>query len=452
MIFIYNAMHYFLYPTKDAFISNDPAYTLKNTGIDEILELEKRISATSCASSTTYSSLVGYTSSSLELLSGSMSASFDSGSTDPHVVSSSYITATGDTSLGSVLSRALLQFNLQGISSSISSGEITNPKFYLNLKTCNAVEIPIAYTLVAYPLAVTWSMGTGYKYDGQAYANGVNWKYLDAAQTSRWYSGSLKDCSGGGKWWVSASLIGYGSGYAEPPFVDPYNPYPECPTSSYVAPTASVIQPVTGGFACYQTFDYETSDVKMDVTTIVNAWLSRTIVNNGIILMHSDESSSVDYGSLKFFSKESNTIYSPYIDVAWDDSTFVTGSDEVRLNDTVVSIKNMTKEYKSGAVLRLDVSARKRYPTKTFTNRLSDYLVPYALPYNSFYSVKDAESEDLVLPYDNYTRLSFDANGNFFMLDTTGLPQERYFKIEIRSEQSGSIMTFSVPTTFKISR
>lgn len=100
----------------------------------------------------------------------------------------------------------------------------------------------------------------------------------------------------------------------------------------------------------------------------------------------------------------------------------------------------------------MDVSARKRYPVKTFTNKFSDYLAPYYLPTGSFYSIKDAESEETVMPYDKYTRLSFDKNGNYFMLDTTCLPQERYFKVEIRSEQSGSIVTFTVPTAFKISR
>jgi hypothetical protein len=100
----------------------------------------------------------------------------------------------------------------------------------------------------------------------------------------------------------------------------------------------------------------------------------------------------------------------------------------------------------------MDVTSRKRYPQKTFTNKLSDYLTPYYLPSSSFYSIKDAETEESILPYDEYTRLSFDSYGNYFMLDTTGLPQERYYKVEIRSEQSGSIMTYSIPTAFKISR
>ena len=36
-------MHYFLYPTKDTYISNDPQLMFKNVGLDEILAVEKRI-------------------------------------------------------------------------------------------------------------------------------------------------------------------------------------------------------------------------------------------------------------------------------------------------------------------------------------------------------------------------------------------------------------------------
>jgi hypothetical protein len=115
-------------------------------------------------------------------------------------------------------------------------------------------------------------------------------------------------------------------------------------------------------------------------------------------------------------------------------------------------MKNMAKEYKFGSIVRMDVAARKRYPVKTFTNKLSDYLAPYYLPSSSYYQIKDAESEETVLPYDDYTRLSFDAYGNYFMMDTSGLPSERYYKVEIRSEQSGSILTYTIPTSFKISR
>jgi len=448
-------MHYFLYPTKDTTISNDPSYMFKNMGLDEILEVEKIISTNSCSSTSTYPVLITYTSSSIELLSGSMASSYDSGSTDPSVVSSSYRLVSGEITAGSVLSRALLNFDLTEVSKSIASNDIyrpVNPKFYLNLKVCESNEIPVKYTLAAYPVSQSWEMGTGYKHDGQIHPDGANWKFSDG-YSKPWYTGSLIDCSGGGVWWLESGSIGYGTGYADAPYVTGSTYYEDCPTSPYVPPVPGPIPYVTGSYTCYQNFDYQTSDVRMDVTTIVNAWLTGDIQNNGLILMHSDESSSIDYGKLRFFSKETNTIYSPYIDIAWEDATISTGSaDPIQIRDAVVNMKNMAKEYKFGSILRMDVSSRKRYPVKTFTNKSSDYLTPYYLPSSSYYQIKDAESEDTVIPYDTFTRLSFDGGGNYFMLDTTGLPQERYFKVEIRTEQSGSVLTFPIPTAFKISR
>jgi hypothetical protein len=405
-------MHYFLYPTKDAFISNNPVLMYKNTGLDEILEVEKRTSYYACG-------------------------------------------ADGE-NLGSVLSRALLEFNLVEISRSIASSDPNrpiNPKFFLNLKVCESVEVPTNYTLAAYPVSQSWTMGTGYKYDGNDYADGVNWKFTDG-QGNLWYSGSFSDCSGGGVWWISGSMKSSGSGYIEPAYVNPalYPSMGECNPPDYNPPTSSIITPVTGGLGCSQSFDYQTSDVRMDITNIVNAWISGTIQNNGLILLHGDETSSVDYGSLRFFSKETNTIYSPYIDVVWADAKldweqpgFDTGSAElIQVRDAVVNMKNMAKEYKHGDILRMDVTARKRYPVKTFAsypnpagaiNRFSDYLYPYYLPSASFYCIRDAESSDDIIPYDCYTRLSFDSNGNYFMLDTTGLPQERYMKVQIRTKR-----------------
>ena len=205
----------------------------------------------------------------------------------------------------------------------------------------------------------------------------------------------------------------------------------------------------------------------MDVTCIVKQWLSGTIPNYGLVVLHSGESDNIDYGQLRFFSKETNTVYSPHLDICWDSSTYNTGSgsgsydpatgvgtiDTIKLVDTVVNVKNMVANYRAGSIIQFLVTPRKRYPIKTFTNKLSDYLEPYALPYDSFYVVKDAQSEEVIIAYDFGTRLSFEPDqGNYFFLDTTGLPQERYFKLAIRSEQSGSIVTFDIPTAFKITR
>jgi hypothetical protein len=68
--------------------------------------------------------------------------------------------------------------------------------------------------------------------------------------------------------------------------------------------------------------------------------------------------------------------------------------------------------------------------------------------------IKDAESEEVLVDFDRYTKLSCDATkGNYFVIDTTGLPQERYFKILIKVEYSdGTVDIADTGKIFKIVR
>ena len=56
-------------------------------------------------------------------------------------------------------------------------------------------------------------------------------------------------------------------------------------------------------------------------------WISGSIPNEGWILKHDSslENNTTDYRQLKFFSKETNTVYQPKLRIGWDDSNF-TGS------------------------------------------------------------------------------------------------------------------------------
>jgi hypothetical protein len=196
----------------------------------------------------------------------------------------------------------------------------------------------------------------------------------------------------------------------------------------------------------------------MNITNIVNAWLSGLIPNYGIILIHGGEDDNIDYGRLRFFSKETNTIYQPRLDIAWDDSEFNTSSlDETEMypldtsKPSVVSV-NLERQYKQETIARIPVVGRNRYYVKMFTNKRSGYVEPLYLPQESYYSIRDDETEETTVPYDQYTKISLDEYGNYFMLDMSGLPQERFYRVEIKCEISGSISTYKSSTSFKITR
>ena len=95
-----------------------------------------------------------------------------------------------------------------------------------------------------------------------------------------------------------------------------------------------------------------------------------------------------------------------------------------------------------------------KFPLKNFTKatQQTSQLTPKYLPIETYYSIKDTETEEVVIDFDEGTKLSCDSNGNYFMLDMTGLPQERYFKILIKTEIDGSVEVIDNNTYFKVVR
>ncbi len=350
----------------------------------------------------------------------------------------------------SKFSRTLIKFDVSAISSSIASGDITNPKFVLNMKVLKQQELPLDYTIYSYPISQSWDMGNG-RFADNGSTTGASWYYRDYNDGTYWYplnptndvynyltnesNKSYAFRNGGGTWYYSV------------------------PTTITV-PNNSFCSTVTTGSSLImsQSFAYEASDVKMDVTHVVKSWLCGCIPNEGFILLTSEElnTQNISNGTLGFYSKETNTIYTPYLDVVYDDSVYTTGSLSPVSDDTQLTIvlKNIKKQYKSDSVAKINVFARERFTLKNFTKatQQTSHLIPKYLPRASYYSIKDTETEEVILDFDEGTKLSCDSTGNYFMLDMSGLPQERYFKILIKTEVNGAVEVFDNNTYFKVVR
>jgi hypothetical protein len=201
-----------------------------------------------------------------------------------------------------------------------------------------------------------------------------------------------------------------------------------------------------------QSFKYQSSDLKLDVTKIANSWLSG-LQNEGIILFHSEEDSDVHFGALNFFSQNTNTIYIPRLAVKYDDSVISSSLNVLDLNtQNTVTIRNLNKVYRSGEFVRLNVLAREKYPQKTFNNQFNRFLDTSILPDNSYYAIQDAESEEFIIDFDSkYTKISADNNGSYFMLDMSGFPQERFYRIFIKTTQNDIEQIFEDNKVFKVS-
>ena len=72
---------------------------------------------------------------------------------------------------------------------------------------------------------------------------------------------------------------------------------------------------------------------------------------------------------------------------------------------------------------------------------------------SSFFALKDNQTDEIVLNFDEYTRLSAEyPTGSYFFIDTTYLPQERFYRVLIRIEDNETTYTIDCGKTFKIIR
>ena len=312
------------------------------------------------------------------------------------------------------VSRALLKFDLQGISESISNGDVVLSEATLILRETESEELPLEFTLEAYPISQSWEMGKGTRFDDIT-TGGVTWNNREGDSILRWLqAGEFSEVSTG-------SYEGKGGTF----YYDVY---------------------------ATQDFEYQSKDVHMDVKDIVEDWISGSIVNDGIILKlpFELETDTNDYGILRFFSKETNTIHQPKLRIGWDDTSFATGSlTELTSEEIKVGIRNFKKEYKVNTTPKLRVVGRDLYPIKTFS-ATAQYAISKFLPTTSYYQILDYHSNDVIVPYSEYTKLSCDSDGNYFNLNLTNWEVDRVYKIEFKVVIDGAPQFFDEDYTFSV--
>ena len=313
------------------------------------------------------------------------------------------------------ISHSLIKFDTNSISQSISSGEITASAAELILRECESSEIPTDYTIYAYAVSQSWDVGIGTRFD-EISTDGVTWDSCRTGQDWMSQENHSSDTTGsfngkGGIWF-------------------------------------------TGSFSS-QSFSYETSDITMDVKGTLDTWINGDLPNEGFILKYTSslENDVNDYGQQKFLSKETNTIYQPKLRIGWDDSSFSTGSlTELTSDDIHVTFKRLKTKYKKGSKPQIRVFGREKYPLKTYSNQYA-YTDVYFLPSTTYYQIKDIQTDEVILPFGDYTKVSCDSNGNYFNLNLINFETERDYYIEVKTERSGVIEYFAdKDLTFTVER
>lgn len=316
------------------------------------------------------------------------------------------------------VSRIVMKFDLAEVSSSIHQGLIppiaSGSKFYLNLKDAGSVGLETSQSLKAYSLRQSWLMGRGKKLSRPLIEEGASWDYYNGKTEGGQWSGSV---DGTGGWWHTGSLD----------------------SASYDFSHTNV-----------------DNDVRMDVTNIVGTWLGGTRTNYGFIIKRSgsvgnddietDEGSSDSLGHLKFFSRDTNTIYVPTLEAQWNDAVWHTSSlaelNGRELDDVVVNITNLNHKYAPNSKVRVRVQGRPAYPILTNSPSASVYTKAKYLPSGSQYSIVDSVTEDVIVPFGSGSFISCDSRGNYMDVWFKNFQPERSYKFlfKVVSGSEGSFI------------
>ena len=406
--------YYSIFPEKDATIYSHPDRINMNTGRDEILELVE-----------------------------------EKATTGETYFSSRILIKFKSTEIRDIIENKI-RFYVQtgnGTGAPLTGQEIntSNVEVSLNLFAGENKRLTSDHTLVAFPLSQSFDEGTQ-RYDANPPsvstgsfqpANGVTWQHRTIATSSAWptsnatfgmgASGSYSLQAGGGVWYT-------GSGFrAESTFLS-------VDDLDLEMDVTSIIQKFSASF--YQSADYPTG-----------------IPNNGFIIKkpREIEEDGFGFGQLQYFSSDTHTVYPPKLTFKWDDSFRVPASlssgNILRPSagavgqDLFLALYNNKGEFQRKSKQRFRLTVRKRYPDREFTTTTNFIKTKY-LPRTSYYSVRDAETDEVIIPFDTeYTKLSADAFGMFFDLWMEGFQPERYYKLMFRVDNSLPAGTFGETST-----
>lgn len=396
-------------------------------------------------------------------------------------------------------SRILLKFDLDLLSSAIAEGLIPSSSVKFNLTLKNAVhyeEVPYSYEIKVFPLTTRWDEGRGLSnFDEELKDKGVaNW--LKSTHATNWTS--------------------------------PGGDFSHVLSSS-------------------QYFEFGTEDLSVDITNIVNAWLTGGVENHGLLLKFDDfyETGSVDFYVKKFFSRHSlvperqpridvlwegviqddrsdfsyehtgtiayyrfidgqpSVINGPiYVDI-WSSSSVVqtltassvmpgiyvasgafiepdgtteifrdvwftddrqlftgsivpiysTGSIYVFEEDLSVSLPNLKPEYTHGERTKIKVFAFNKDYRPSVVREASLESDPVLFK-DAYFQIENAETEEVIVSFSTgsvkYSKLSYDAEGNYFDLWTDAFPKSGIYKIKILSFYNNRWHIFDNKWFFKV--
>ena len=286
-----------------------------------------------------------------------------------------------------------------------------------------------------YAVSQSWDEGTGRFLNNPSSSNGTTWDMRTSTgssarsiwSTSSFATNSTGSCcdymiSGGGTWWTGTNYV------AENSFQNADN-----------------------------------LDLSLNVTNFIQYFSSsyyqgevypNGIENEGFIIkkpIATECDASSSFGELRYYSVDTHTIYPPKLTFKWDDSSY-SHSGTILSSSLFLSLYNNKQEFQRKSKQRFRLTTRKQFPDRAFVTS-SNYLDVAYLPQTSYYSLRDATTDEVIIPFDtSYTKLSADSEGMYFDLFMEGLQPERYYKLQFKVDSNEGIDIYDKDYYFKVVR
>ena len=285
--------------------------------------------------------------------------------------------------------RVLLQFDTSKFTAPIGS------EFFLNLRFARAEKFKRNQTVEVYVVSESWDEGTGFfEQDLENSKDGATWQIRNDDDDNWTFANG------------TASLGGS-----------------------------------TGSLVATQSFDWEPTDIRLNVTTLVREWIASGSfsgsTDNGILLKIPtvDEENEKVRSNLRFFSRNTHTIYPPTLEAVFNTQTMSIAPNcglSPAPEEIDIFVPNMRPEMTSGSVHRVRFGVRSANVVKSF-QKTAQFRSGFFLPSGSHIGIQDAATKAFVVPFDTGSLLSADNTGSYFDLKIENMYINRTYKILVRT-------------------
>jgi hypothetical protein len=199
-----------------------------------------------------------------------------------------------------------------------------------------------------------------------------------------------------------------------------------------------------------QVFNYEKTDINMDVTPLITSNTHDGYINLILKLDDGLEVNTERFGSLKFFSKDTHTIYIPKLTYYWNFLDSQPTNEIQTIDEIIISARNLKDYYTVGDKTKIYFTARNKNYQKSY-NMLPYQSMQYNLPKETLFKISDVVTTETIVDY-NYNNILYDTLGSYVLIDTSSLLPERYYEVQFKIEIDNQIKTIKNNFIFKIKR